>query len=134
MLDSSALVAAEREGLNARRSLEMIGLATGDDDLALSVMSLLELSHGIARAETTARREKRQRFLDEVTSVVPVYPITRSIALKAGKVDGEAQSKGIRIPLSDLLIGMTAVELRYRVATHDVRHFSLIPDLEVVRL
>lgn len=84
MLDSSALVAAEREGLNVKKSLEMIVLATGDEDLAVSVMSLLELSHGIVRAESIARRDKRQRFVDELMSVVPVYPITGSIALKGG--------------------------------------------------
>ena len=42
-----------------------------------------------------------------------------------------SQAKGIRIPLADLLIGATALELGYAVATHNVRHFERIPDLIV---
>lgn len=66
MLDSTAFVAAEREGKNARQLLESLALETGDDSMALSVISVLELAHGVARADTVERRERRQRFLDEL--------------------------------------------------------------------
>jgi predicted nucleic acid-binding protein len=94
-------------------------------------VTLLELAHGIARADVTGRREKRQRFLDELMSVVPPHPRTVSAALRAGRIDGESQARGIRIPLADLLIGVTALEVGYAVATHNVRHFRLIPNLAV---
>ena len=51
---------------------------------------------------------------------------------RAGKIDGECQSRGIRIPLSDLLIGVTALELGFDVATTNLRHFHLIPGLSIV--
>ena len=51
MLDSTAVIAAEREGLNARRTLEHIVVRSGNDDLALSVVTVVELAHGIARAD-----------------------------------------------------------------------------------
>jgi predicted nucleic acid-binding protein len=35
--------------------------------------------------------------------------------------------------LSDLLIGVTALELGYSVATRNLRHFKMIPGLSVVR-
>jgi predicted nucleic acid-binding protein len=35
------------------------------------------------------------------------------------------------IPLADLQIGVTALELGYAVATHNARHFRMIPNLEV---
>jgi predicted nucleic acid-binding protein len=57
-----------------------------------------------------------------------------SIALHAGKIDGNLQAKGTRIPLGDLLIGATALELGYSVATHNIRHFEAIPDLTVSRI
>jgi predicted nucleic acid-binding protein len=38
------------------------------------------------------------------------------------------------MPLSDLLIGTSAMELGYAVGTANVRHFRLIPGLIVVRL
>ena len=66
--------------------------------------------------------------------MVPVHPITTSIALQAGRIDGQSQAKGIRIPLSDLLIGVTALDLGYQIGTHNVRHFQFIPDLRIVQL
>ena len=78
-----------------------------------SVISVLELTHGITRADKPERRERRQRFLDELLSGVPVQPVTVPIALRAGQIDGQSQAKGVRIPLSDLLIGASALELGY---------------------
>jgi predicted nucleic acid-binding protein len=134
MLDSTAAVAAERQGKNARQLLESVALETGDDGIAVSVITVLELAHGITRADTTERRERRQRFLDELLTGVPIQPVTVPIALRAGQIDGQSQAKGIRIPLSDLLIGTSALELGYGVGTANVRHFQLIPGLNVIQL
>jgi predicted nucleic acid-binding protein len=134
MLDSTAAVAAERQGKNARQLLEAVALETGDDGIAVSVVTVLELAHGITRADTAGRRERRQRFLDELLTGVPVQPVTVPIALRAGQIDGQSQAKGVRIPLSDLLIGASALELGYGVGTANVRHFQLIPGLNVIQL
>ena len=64
----------------------------------------------------------------------PIHQVTVSLALRVGQIDGESQAKGIRLPLSDLLIGVTALELGYSVATGNLRHFQMIPGLSVVRL
>ncbi len=134
MLDSTAAVAAERQGKNARQLLETVARETGDEGIAISVVTILELAHGITRANTAERQERRQRFLDELLTGVPVQPVTVQIALRAGQIDGQSQARGIRIPLSDLLIGASALELGYRVGTANVRHFQLIPDLHVISL
>jgi len=134
MLDSTAAVAAERQGKNARQLLEAVALETGDEDIAISVVTVLELAHGITRAHTSEQRDRRHRFLDELLNGVPVQPVTVAIALRAGQIDGESQARGVRIPLSDLLIGVSALELGYGVGTANVRHFQLIPGLTVVRL
>ena len=65
---------------------------------------------------------------------MPVYPITVSIALRTGQLDGQNQVQGTKIPLPDLLIGVTAAELGYGVGTANLRHFNQIPGLRVVRL
>jgi predicted nucleic acid-binding protein len=134
MLDSTAAVAAERQGKNARQLLESVALETGDDGIAVSVVTVLELAHGITRADTTERRDRRQRFLDELLTGVPIQPVTVPIALRAGRIDGQSQTKGVRIPLSDLLIGASALELGYEVGTANLRHFQLIPGLNVIQL
>jgi tRNA(fMet)-specific endonuclease VapC len=134
VLDSSAAVSAERSGRTVRQALEDIAAGTGDDEIAVSVVTVLELAHGVARADTLDRRVRRQRFLDELLTAVPVQPVTVSIALRAGEIDGESQAKGARIPISDLLIGVTALELGYVVGTANLRHFELIPGLAVRRI
>lgn len=65
---------------------------------------------------------------------VPIQPVTVPIALHAGQIDGQSQAQGVRIPLSDLLIGASALELGYAVGTANVRHFQLIPGLNVIQL
>ena len=132
--DSTAAVAAERQGKNARQLLEAVALETGDEEIAVSVLTVLELAHGITRADTTERRERRQRFLDDLLTGVPIQPVTVPIALRAGRIDGQSQAKGVRIPLSDLLIGGCALELGYSVGTANIRHFQLIPGLNVIPL
>lgn len=61
-------------------------------------------------------------------------PITIPIALRAGKIDGNSQAQELRVALGDLLIGTTALELGYAVATRNIRHFQMIPDLVVKQI
>jgi tRNA(fMet)-specific endonuclease VapC len=103
ILDSSLLIAAERKGSNARQVLsEIAGLVAGED-VAFSVVTLIEPAHGAARAETPERKTTRRQFLQELMAAVPVHPVTVPVALRAGQIDGESTAKGIRIALSDLL-------------------------------
>jgi predicted nucleic acid-binding protein len=132
ILDSSVLIAAERKGSNARQVLSEIAGRAAGQDVAFSVVTLIELAHGAARADTAERKTMRRQFLLELTTALPVHPVTVPIALRAGQIDGESTAKGVRIALSDLLIGVTALELGYRVATANVRHFEMVPGLEIV--
>jgi predicted nucleic acid-binding protein len=111
----------------------MFGI-TGDQETALSAVVLVELAHGIHRASTPQLRVRREAFIQELLADVPVYPFTQQIALLAGRIDGEQQSQGIKIPFQDLLIGATALHLRYAVVTGNPRHFQMIPNLEVKQI
>ena len=63
-----------------------------------------------------------------------VHPLTLEIAQLAGKIEGEQAAKGIAIAFEDLLIGATALHLGFDVATLNVRHFRLIPGLQIITL
>src|SRR5579872_4956624 len=132
ILDSSVLIAAERQGKNARQALADIAIRAAGEDVAFSVITLLELAHGATRANTPQRKALRRQFIDELIAAVPVHPISASIALRAGQIDGESTARGVTLPLSDLLIGVTALDLGYRVATANLRHFQAVPGLSVV--
>lgn len=126
ILDSSALVAAERQGRNARQMLSSIAGKISETEIGISVVTLIELAHGVARADSRERKARRQEFLEELQKAVPIHPVTVSVALRTGQIDGETQARGIRIPLADLLIGVTALELGYSVGTANLRDFHLV--------
>jgi len=134
ILDSSVLVAAERQGQNARQMLASIARKIAETEIGISVVTLIELAHGAARADTSERKAKRQKFLEELLTAMPIHPVNVSVALRTGQIDGENQARGIRIPLPDLLIGMTALELGYSVGTTNLRDFQRVPGLPVVQL
>jgi len=133
ILDSSVLVAAERQGKNARQMLGEVSAKIGDTEVALSVVTLIELAHGAARANTPERKSKREKFIQELQMAMPIEPVTISVALRTGQLDGENQTRGVQIPLADLLIGVTALELGYSVGTANLRHFRQVPGLSVVQ-
>jgi hypothetical protein len=66
ILDSSVLITAERQGQNARQMLAAIVRTAGNTDIAISVVTLIELAHGAARADTAQRKEKRHQFIHEL--------------------------------------------------------------------
>jgi predicted nucleic acid-binding protein len=134
ILDSSVLIKAERQGQNARQMLTAISRTAGNTDIAISVVTLIELAHGAARADTAERKAKRQEFIQELLRALPIHLVTVPVALRVGQIDGESQAQGVRLPLADLLIGVTALELGYSVATGNLRHFQRIPGLSVMQL
>ena len=133
ILDSSVLIKAERQGQNARQMLTAISRTAGETEIALSVVTLLELAHGAARADTAQRKQKREQFIQELLAALPIHLVTVPVALRVGQINVENQAKGVRLPLADLLIGVTALELGYSVATGNLRHFQRIPGLSVAQ-
>ena len=77
ILDSNVLIKAERRGQNARQMLAAIARTAGNIDIAISVVTLIELAHGAARADTAARKAKRQQFIQELL-YSRHYPFIRS--------------------------------------------------------
>ena len=134
ILDSSVVIAADRRGDTVESLIEQVVSVFGDQDSALSSIGLTELIHGIYRATAPALRLRRQTFIDDLLRVVTVYPYTKTTAMVAGRLNGEQQSQGVTIPFADLLIGSTALSLSISLLTVNLRHFKLIPGLDVIAL
>jgi len=134
ILDSSIVIAAERRGDTVAQLLRQVASVAGDQQAALSAVGLTELVHAVYRAQTTAIRLRRESFIADLLTDLEVVPYTKATALLAGKLDGEQRAQGVTIPSMDLLIGATALEYGYSVATTNVRHFQLIPGLKLVTL
>jgi len=134
ILDSSLVIDAERQRLNAVEFLRQITRKIGEMEAAFCSITVAELAHGIYRADTPVRRERRRAFLDELKAAVPVYPISESTAELVGKIGAESSAGGIAIPFDDLLIGACALERGYAVATRNLRHFQRIRGLNLISL
>lgn len=132
ILDTSVVIAAERRGHSVRQILEQLKTSYGEIEIGLSVVTVVELTHGIQRAGTEERRQRRQAFVDELIRAVPVHPVTIETARLAGRIEGNQAALGVTIAFEDLLIAATALQLDFGVATGNVRHFEVIPGLRVV--
>lgn len=133
ILDSSILIAGERRGESVAQILRRVRASQGDVESALSVVTVVELTHGIYRAKNEKDRERRRAFCEELRRDVVVHPVTVDIAELAGRIEGEQAAAGVSIAFEDLLIGTTALHLGYALATLNVRHFQSIPGLRVLQ-
>ncbi len=62
----------------------------------------------------------------------PIVPGAASMASIIARIGGEQAAQGVNLPLGDLIIGATAIELGYAVATSNLRDFKRIPGLTVL--
>ena len=75
ILDSTVLIAAERGGYTPREVVGSLISVHGDDEVILSVVTVIELAHGIERAKIMERRLMRERFVGELLTEITVEPI-----------------------------------------------------------
>ena len=134
ILDSSVVIAAERQRETVIQLLRRIVSTAGDQRVALSAVGLTELAHVIYRAPNPVQRQNHERYIADLLANMEVVPYGKATALLAAKIDGEQRAQGVTIPFADLLIGVTALEHGYAVATVNIRHFGLIPGLKIEQL
>jgi len=134
VLDSGVLIAAERDAKPVSELLATLEQEHGETEIVLSSITVIELEHGLHRAQTAEQARKRREYLDTVFAAIPVEPFTREMAQLAAKIDAEARKLGRTIPFADLLIGVTALHFGYAVGTRNLRHFQMIPSLAVIQI
>lgn len=130
LIDSSVLVAAEREQLVLGEAL----LPHADEPVGIAAITVSELLHGVHRASTAAQRHRRETFVERLLAVVPVLPFDLVAARVHASLWAGLAAKGIPVGAHDLLIAATALAAGYRVMTRDRRGFGRVPGLEVLVL
>ena len=134
ILDSSVLIAAERKAQPVSELLTDIRAKTGLTEILLSAVSVVELEHGIWRANTPEIEQLRKIYLAGIYAAIPVEPFTKEMGQLAAKIDAERRKQGVVIAFADLQIGVTALHFEYAIGTLNVWHFDMIPGLEVRKL
>jgi len=93
VLDSSAVITAERKKQPVTNFIEAIIAAHGAVDLAQSPVTVAELVHGIYRAKTPEAAQRRRDYIEELVSLVPVHPATNNTPWLAGQIEGEEAAR-----------------------------------------
>ena len=71
----------------------------------ISSITVIELEHGLHRAQSEAVAKRRRDYLDTIFTAIPVEPFTREMAQLAANIDATAKEAGTVIPFADLLFG-----------------------------
>ena len=126
VIDTDLLVDLERG--DATADVESI---LGDEDRAISVITVSELLHGVHRAQG-AIRVRRQAFVEHVLAGIDAIPITDPVARVHAGIWAELSNRGQPIGAHDLWIAATALAHGLGVATRNGTHFSCVDGLRVV--
>jgi hypothetical protein len=104
-------------------------LQRNSNHLHLSVVTLMELSHGVSWLEhrgADAKAARLQTWIDlvQVHYHARVLAVDLDIAMRAGVLITVARGKGRRIAAEDAIIAATADLRSLVVLTENVRHFA----------
>jgi len=69
--------------------------------------------------------------LNELKATIPIQPVAAETAEIVARIGGEQAARGVNLPLADLFIGASALELGYAVMTTNLRDFGRIPGLHI---
>ena len=103
----------------------------GDEDRAISVITVSELLHGVHRA-TGARRTRRRAFVEHVLAAFDPLPITEPVARVHAEVWSDLARRGETIGAHNLWIAATALTHGFGVATSDREDFERVHGLRVL--
>lgn len=124
-VDTSVFVGIERGGL----SWEDLDDSCGDNDRAISVITVSELLHGAARSSHF--RARRLAFVERIIASSTPEPVTETIARVHGDLTATLARSGASIGANDSWIAATAIANGWMVATLD-QAFDRVPGLQVI--
>jgi tRNA(fMet)-specific endonuclease VapC len=104
----------------------------GDQERAISVITVSELLHGVHRA-TGARRARRSAFVEHLLAGLQAIPITEPVARVHADIWAQLAKRGQVIGAHDLWIAATAIAHGLAVATGNGADFSRVPGLRVLQ-
>ena len=126
LIDTDMLVDLERGVVNPE-----IENAIGDEDRAISVITVSELLHGVHRA-SGAQRTRRRAFVEHLLGGMRALEITEQIARVHADIWAQLTAKGQLIGAHDLWIAATALAHGMGIASGNADEFQRVPGLRVI--
>jgi predicted nucleic acid-binding protein len=126
LIDTDLLIDLERAGRSDQAEQPL-----GEEERAISVITVSELLHGVLRA-TGGARARRRAFVEHVLAGLQAIPITEPVARVHADIWSQLTERGKPIGAHDLWIAATALAHDLGIATGNASHFDRIPGLRVV--
>ncbi|MGH9379291.1 MAG: PIN domain-containing protein [Thermoanaerobaculia bacterium] len=126
LIDTDLLIDLERVG----GSLEDASFL-GDEDCAISVITVSELLHGARRAKGD-RRRRRLAFVEHLLADLRPVPITEAVARVHADIWSDLAERGEIIGAHDLWIAATALAYGFGLASRNTAEFGRVEGLRLV--
>jgi len=99
-----------------------------ENDIFLSNMTIGELYKGIFKLQDKKRQEKLMLWLEE--DLKPrfhrrILPVEDSVIYLWGRISGESEKIGRKLPIVDSLLAATAIAHKLTVVSRNVKDFEL---------
>lgn len=122
LVDSDVLITHLRGNPSAR---DWLTSARRSGPLAVSAVTVAEVTGGMRTSADAGERPEVRRLL----ASLDCEPVTREVAEQAGDLSRRFRRSHQGISTSDYLIAATAVIRDLQLATLNVRHFPIFPEL-----
>lgn len=127
LIDADVLIEAERGTFNFDDWVARLSGA----QFRLAAITVSELQHGVERG-LGANRTRRERYFQLIFPAFEVLPFTFETAMVHARLWAALESSGKMIGSHELILAATAMQAGHAVATFNVRHFAVVPGLEVI--
>ncbi len=111
-----------------RGQLRLENWISPTDELAITAISVGELTHG---AHKSAHPAKNLARLDVLLATITILPFDESAARRFGLLKASLEQAGQRLSELDLQIASIALAYKAPLVTHNQRHFDRITDLVI---
>lgn len=128
LIDTDVLILAERDGV---RGTPGFARWREHGDAYLSAITASELLVGMHRADSAARRARREAFVEAVLSVVPVLDFGLGVARIHARLVASL-GPGVTVAAHDAIIGATALYYGCAVLTRNRRDFGRLAGVRVL--
>ncbi len=109
-----------------RGKLDLGGRVTPIEELAVTAVSVGELSHG---AHKSARAAQNLAQLDVLLAALVILPYDDAAAREFGALKAKLERAGQRLRDLDLQIAATALRFAAPLVSHNRQHFERVPGL-----
>ncbi|HEY5196894.1 MAG TPA: PIN domain-containing protein [Solirubrobacteraceae bacterium] len=124
LIDTDLLIDLERERPVPASIL-------GDEDCAISVITVSELLHGVHRASGPTRA-RRGAFVEHLLGGLQAIPISERVARVHADIWSQLAARGEPVGAHDLWIAATAIAHGLALATRNTADFARVPGLRLV--